>query len=113
MQRDPLQSEAQLWNWQTSLQIGIGYLNLMYSDAQAYLNRWYDAAAETPDAKDDWTWNPRQSPDKVWDEAFSRYNTGSSIYSLNGNRGVVNCSRNRGGCNYASAVRRHINNPPW
>ena len=117
MQRDPLQSEAQLWNWQTSLGIGVAYLNGRRTEAQNYLNTWYDEAARTPGTEDDWPWNPRQSPDKVWDGAFGRYNAGVSIYAPNGNQGVVNCShyttKSPKACNYANAVRGHINTRPW
>lgn len=114
MQRDPLQSEAQLWNWQTALQDGIAYLNLVRSNAQSYLNTWHAQAAATPDPGDDWTWNPStQFSDRVWNDAFSRYNTGNPIYSPNGNQGVENCGANQAGCNYKNAVRAHINNPPW
>lgn len=118
MQRDPLQSEAQLWNWQTSLQLGISHLNDVHSDAQAYLNFWSDDAAGNPDPADDWLWNPRtQFPDRVWDDAFARYNTGGPIYTPNGHQGIENCdpavNGNPAGCNYKNAVRGHINNPPW
>ena len=114
MQRDPLQSEAQLWNWETSLTLGVNYLNTVRSDAQAYLNNWYSVAANSPDPSDDWSWNPAtQFPDRVWDEGFSRYNTGSPIYSPNGNGGNRNCSANSAGCNYANLVRGHINSNPW
>ena len=116
MQKDPLVSEAQLWNWQMSLQIGIDYLYRVRGDAQIYLNMFYDAAADNDDPDDDWSWNPRQSPDRVWDGAFGRYNTGVTIYSRNGNKGVENCSysaRSQLACSYKNAVRGHIDNPPW
>ena len=113
MLRDPLQSEAQLWNWRTSLQIGINWLNGWRAEAQIYLNFWYDDALDNDDPDDDWSWNPRQSPVKVWDDAFARYNTGSPIYSPNGNGAELNGSANGAGCNYAERVRGHIDSPPW
>jgi hypothetical protein len=114
MQRDPLQSEAQLWNWQTSLSLGLTWLTTVRNDAQSYLNTWYAAAQSTPDPNDNWSWNPAtQNADWVWDDGFSRYNTGSPIFSPNGNGGVKNCSANSAGCSYATTIRGHMNNPPW
>ena len=50
---------------------------------------------------------------RLWDEAFSRYNTGHSLYQRNGNRGVRSCSRNQAGCAYVAAIRSHMKNKPW
>ncbi len=118
MQRDPPPSEAYLWNWNTNLTAGVDYLNLMHTNAQNYLNRHYDSAV--------WNWNPHtEHPEWVWDEAFSRYNTGRPIFSPNGNGGRKHCEDqtpdstegdifiNAAGCAYADRIRAHINNPPW
>lgn len=114
MQRDPLQSEAQLWNWQVALSLGISWLNTVRTNAQDYLNTWYDVAAASPTPADDWSWNPHsQNAAWVWDDAFARYNTGSTTYSVNGNQGVRNCAANGAGCVYADTVRAHINSAPW
>ena len=114
MQRDPLQSQDQLWNWLTALNDGINYLNTVHGDAQTYLEFWYSSNANNGNPADDWAWNPaNQYPDRVWDDAFSRYNTGATIYSPNGNQGNTNCNANAAGCAYAAAVRAYINNPPW
>ena len=114
MQRDPLQGENQLWDWQYALQDGVTYLNTVLGNAQTYLNTWYNDAAQTSDPSDDWSWDPHnQYPDRVWDEGFSRYNTGSGIYKVNGNGGVENCSLNSQGCLYRDQVRGILAAPPY
>jgi hypothetical protein len=113
MQNDPLTGEAQLWNWQAALTLGKNYLDTVRGDAQAYLEHWYDIAASSP-LIPDWSWNPRtEYPSRVWDDAFSRYNTGGSIYSSNGNGGVENCSANSAGCTYRTLVNGHLSTKPW
>ena len=61
----------------------------------------------------DWLSNPADDPDNLWDEAFSRYNAGLSLYRDNGNKGVRNCNGNQDGCDYVAAVRKHMKNKPW
>ena len=102
-------NEEQTWNWRRNLQDGVNHLNNCHEDARRYLTYWYDY-----DEGQGWDWNPHnQYPDRIWDDAFARYNTGRTIYSPNGNHGERNCSANPAGCNYADSVRGYINNPPW
>ena len=105
--------EDELWNWQDNLAEGVQYLGQVYDDANDYLNEHYRIASESIETTDDWPSNPADDENNVWDDAFARYNTGRSIYSRNGNRGMRNCRANSAGCNYAAAVRAHMNNKPW
>lgn len=119
MQRDPLQGEYQLWDWQRALKEGVEYLNERHGEAEAYLEHWYNDANKSVDPNDDWNWDPGvDNPNWVWDDGFSRYNTGDPIFSPNGNGGVRNCifndpNGNSIGCSYADKVREHLNNKPW
>lgn len=109
MQRDPLPSEAYIWDWDTNLSGGVDYLAGCHTSAQNYLNNWY-----VEDGGEGWSWDPRtENPDMVWDGAFSRYNTGNPLYSYNGNGGERNCTVNNPGCIYADLIRDHIDDPPW
>ena len=65
-----------------------------------------------------WTWHPDTHPDRVWDDVFSRYNTGRPMYSPNGNGGVPNCNAtdagsNPKGCAYSRNVRENVIGTPW
>lgn len=118
MQRDPPPSERLIWHWRENVIDGVTYLNRVHADAQSYLNFWYLQAVRSPFPEDDWTWDPRtENPEWVWDDGFSRYNTGDPIFSPNGNKGIRNCSGNNipnsDGCTYANSVRSHIRNQPW
>ncbi len=120
MQRDPLQAEYQLWDWYRALNDGVNYLNTVRNEALLYLNHWYNQDLNDGDPLNDWPWSPAIRPDLVWDDAFSRYNTGDPIYSPNGNGGVRNCASkiidrngNSVGCSYANNIRNHIKTKPW
>ncbi|MFH1823924.1 MAG: hypothetical protein ABH873_01695 [Candidatus Firestonebacteria bacterium] len=96
---------------------GVTALNSVHTEAQTYLNHWYDYFKKTPGTDDDWAWNPRtEHSDWVWDDAFARYgpasnpNVSRTIYDHNGNR---TCIDHPAGCIYTTAVRGIINNPPW
>ena len=117
MQQDPLRSENQLWNWRTALVGGINHLMDNHREARTYLVEWHRRAANTEDTDDDWNWDPRTDhPERIWNDAFARYNTGDSIYSPNGNKGERNCSSTNGnptGCSYSDTVRSYVSNRPW
>jgi len=100
-----------LWSWSVNATWGVNYLNLLHNQAQNYLNFWYNFDKSQNRL---WSWNPQtESPDWVWDDAFSRYNTGDTIFSINGNGGEKNCGLNQTGCNYANSVRNFMNTEPW
>ena len=104
--------EDELWNWRENLREGIDYLDTLYGQGEIYLRVHHGRAARDPLIKD-WPSNPADDPDNLWDEAFSRYNTGKSLYRDNGNEGVRNCNENQLGCNYVAAVRKHMKDKPW
>ena len=105
------QDERMLWSWSVNATWGVNYLNLLHNQAQNYLNFWYNFDKSQNRL---WSWNPQtESPDWVWDDAFSRYNTGDTIFSINGNGGEKNCGLNQTGCNYANSVRNFMNTEPW
>ena len=113
MHEDPLPSERHLWDWRENLSDGIDHLeNTSYSEAITYLTTWYDRD-EADATKPDWTWNPHEDTLEVWNDAFARYNTGNTIFSINGNGGNRDCSLNQQGCNYSNAVRGYISSKPW
>jgi hypothetical protein len=105
-------SEGQVWNWNTNLSWGVDYLNTCHTNAQNYLNTWYDPEI--------WSWDPSDPANShlVWDDAFARYGPKcnewgyTSLYSPSGHDGVINSDLT---CmnNYSSAVRGIINSPPW
>lgn len=105
--------EDELWNWRENLREGVGYLEEIYAGAEQYLNHWYDTAANDNNENNDWPSNPADDPENIWDDTFSRYNTGHGLYSENGNGGKRNCTRNAVGCAYARSVRSHMKNKPW
>ena len=83
----------------------------IHGDARRYLAYHY---LQTRGTDDEWSWDPRtEHPDRIWNDAFARYNTGRTIYSPNGNKGRRNCARNNTGCSYSATVRSYVDNPPW
>ena len=114
MHEDPLPSERHLWDWTRNLRDGISHLERDYTTAFNYLTKWYDETKHDPEKR--WTWNPRENTEKVWNDAFSRYNTGAPIFSPNGNGGDRHCDYSTDseiGCDYSDAVRGHIDSQPW
>ena len=111
MQKDPLLSEAQLWNWHQALTDGVAHMNANHAESLAWMVEMRRLREKTTDPADDWTWDPRtEFPEQVWNDAFARYNTGNRIYIPDGTR---DCSINTVGCTYSDRVRGFINNPPW
>ena len=120
--------EAHLWNWRDNLQLGKGYLDLMYTQAKNYLTFWYK---EDLRKGREWDWNPDFDQTdtvsrNIWDDALSRYNTGDPIFSSDGNMGKENCDASRGdkipfdkgnsifdGCDYRNEVRKNLGSSPW
>lgn len=111
MHEDPLPSERHLWDWEKNLNDGIDHLDDNYTEASTYLTTWYDEDKNDPSKR--WSWNPREDTLEVWNDAFARYNTGRTIFSVNGNGGSRRCGLNRTGCNYADRVRGHMSSKPW
>lgn len=115
MHEDPLPSERHLWDWRRNLSKGIQHLqNTSYTEAQNYLEHWYGETKDDPETR--WGWNPEENTDEVWNDAFSRYNTGAGFFSPNGNGGVPDCDYSEDsqrGCAYSTAVRGHIDSEPW
>lgn len=132
-------AEPHFWNWHTNVSKGSIYLGQLYIDALNYLNEHYVAPTEGIPCTV-WCWNPGDAEmdddvkDLIWDEAFSRYNTGNPLYSPNGNDGKRHCTYEEGdstlhtdgvtridkfmnpiGCDYSDDVRDLINEPmvPW
>ena len=131
------------WNWRTNLQEGMNYLDTIYAEALMWLEDRYDDDDESEDGRSsgedhDWGWSPFELDDpavsrRIWDDVFSRYNSGGHLYYTSGNGGVPNCAASRGdkrgrttdpgevenpnmrfdGCDYADEVRRHINLVSW
>jgi len=104
--------EAELWDWRENMSEGVQYLADRYTEAKAYLDFHYEQAVTNGKAGD-WPSNPADDPNNVWDDAFSRYNTGGSIYSPNGHKGMRNCKEHSDGCTYAAAIRKHMKEKPW
>lgn len=131
-------TEAHFWNWKTNLQKGMEYIDTMYSDAVRHFNAHYEAPVEgVPDSG--WGWNPENADSvpsvkiRIWDDAFSRYNSGNSMYRPNGHDGTKHCEResqydyidektnetkpdpfmNPKGCSYSTLVRGYISGTPW
>ena len=101
-------SDTIVWNWSSNVSAGVMWLNTVHNDAQSYLNYWHNRRdiAGTP-----WSWDPQiEYPDRVWDDAFSRYNTGGPIYNYDG---VKDCASHQAGCAYATSVRGYIGTQPW
>lgn len=110
---DKTWGEDEVWNWRDNLSEGVQYLGEIYAQANGYLDEHYRLASESIETTDDWPSNPADDANNIWDDTFARYNTGRTIYSRNGNKGQRNCQANSAGCNYATAVRGHMNNTPW
>ena len=116
MQRDPLPSEAHLWNWETNIREGTAYLEVMRSDAYSYL---YEGYRLDKKAGKTWSWQPAKNGPKVWDDAFSRYHDGNTMYRSErkggtvGNGGQINKTKNLNGRRAACIVRCYMNKQPW
>jgi hypothetical protein len=111
MQFDPPPDDQVIWNWRLNANAGIAYLNRLHADAQSYLNYYYNVALHTPSTADNWSWNPHTDhPERVWDDAFSRYNAGTQIYDHGGN---PDCATYVDGCAYAGLIDGHIARQPW
>ena len=136
-------TEAHFWNWRVNLQEGMNYLDTIYTGALSWLRGRYDAHDKSENGRSagedhDWGWSPFELDDpdvnrRIWDDVFSRYNTGAHLYFEDGNDGVPNCAASRGdqrgretdpkgvgepngrfdGCDYVDDVRKHINAQPW
>ncbi len=91
---------------------GVQYLAGRYAEAEAYFSENYRLAVIYGEA-DKWSSNPAGDPNNIWDDAFSRYNTGRSIYSPDGNKGERNCKDYPRRCAYAAAIRKHMREKPW
>ena len=99
--------DEHLWNWRSNLQMGMGYLDRTYDDAQSWLVTKYNEVHEDIDTDNDWpttgddAWRPDQAATvnavakRIWNDALSRYNTGERLYSGDGNRGQVDCGADR------------------
>ena len=84
MQLDnPPASEEQIWSWKANVKKGVSYLMDIHAIADQYFRMHHNES---------WAWHPDTHPDKVWDDVFSRYNTGSPMYSPDGNDGMPHCS---------------------
>lgn len=110
---DKTWGEDEVWNWRDNLSEGVQYLGEIYAQAKGYLDEHHRLASESIETADDWPSNPADDENNVWDDTFARYLTGRTTYSRNGNKGQKNCQANSAGCNYATAVRGHMNNTPW
>ena len=113
--RNPVENwgERELWDWRENLSEGVQYLSGRYAEAETYLNHHYGLAARKIDTSEHWPSNPADDPKNLWDDAFSRYNTGATIYSESGNKGARNCTAHPKGCTYAAAIRKHMKEKPW
>lgn len=101
-----ISAEDKLWHWSRNLDFGINHLRTCYTRAQNALRRNYAASVANGHP---WNWNPDDARygDRIWNDAFSRYNTGSGLYNANG---VVS---NRNGQAYVDRVRATIRTSPW
>ena len=140
-------TEAHFWNWRTNLQVGIDYLDRIYNGhgedlgALDWLKLFYrmddplGPEIQSPGISHPWGWSPYEAASnwRVWDDVFSRYNTGTSMYRPNGNDGIKHCvieeehkefdengKLTRGdiyvnstGCKYSEEIRGFINMSPW
>ena len=104
--------ERELWDWRENMREGVQYLADRYAEAEAYFDENYRLAVINNEASE-WPSNPADDPNNLWDDAFSRYNTGRSIYSPNGNEGERNCKDYPRRCAYAVAIRKHMKERPW
>ena len=121
MQRDPLPSEAHLWNWDTNMREGTAYLGKVRGNAYDYLIQGY---LDDRDDGFEWSWKPTTYGAKVWDDAFSRYHSGPTMYRTEGghedeedvnggNGGEINSTQNQNGRRAACIVRCYMNRKPW
>ncbi len=104
--------EAELWDWRENLSEGVQYLADIYKEAKGSLTENYRLAVINEEL-DEWTSNPADDPENLWDDTFSRYNTGRSIYWPSGNEGMRNCEKHPDGCTYAATIRKHMKDKPW
>ena len=138
--------EAHFWNWRTNLQVGIDYLDRIYNGhgsdpgALKWLKEFYDdddplgEEGRSAGANHPWGWSPYEavSAPRIWDDVFSRYNSGNTMYRPSGNDGMKHCTPeaehevrdengnlitkdpyvNSKGCEYAGLVRGHIDSTP-
>ena len=104
--------ERELWDWRENMREGVQYLAGRYAEAEGYLNHHYREASNDTNIPD-WPSNPTDDPNNLWDDAFSRYNTGKTIYTKNGNKGMRNCTAHQKGCEYAAVIRKHMKEKPW
>ncbi len=123
------------WNWRVNLKAGSDYLNTLYDEALEYFKFHYVPPMEG-DPDSGWSWNPANSGTDVtvkaiiWNDAFSRYNTGRPMYSPDGNDGKEHCEyekddeiiedgklidpyMNPVGCGYANKIRVLMDEKPW
>ena len=125
------------WNWRENVKEGVKYIDEeIYPQALGWLKDRYNdndplfrSGGRTEGKDHDWGWSPYEisSDDsvgpRIWDDVFSRYNTGRHLYSPNGNGGMINCEASRGdriypnmrfdGCDYKLAVRCHVKSKTW
>ena len=130
-------NESHFWNWRENLQLGINYLDRLYDDADNYFQTFHVPIDPNNPDNDAWTWDPDDAEttgavrDRIWNDAFSRYNTGRPIYSPNGHGGETHCNReteydyydednklqidpfmNPTGCRYRTSIRQIIDATP-
>ncbi len=125
-------TEAHFWNWRVNLQKGTDYLDEIHSGAVNWLKGFYDIddpldEGRSTGANHPWGWSPYEiatdatAKNNVWDDVFSRYNSGRHLYSPNGNNGETLCDdddpddteRELLGCAYKTKVRGFVNTTPW
>ncbi len=126
------------WNWRTNLSTGSTYLDDLYDDALMYFEE-HHVPNFSGDSATGWSWDPTKADEddtvkeRIWDDAFSRYNTGNPMYSPNGNDGKKHCEyevehekildkktktkydpfMNPIGCKYAEEIRKIMKEKPW
>ena len=135
--------EPHFWDWRANVREGVKYLDETYVSARKWLIDIRKIVNTDNNPSNNWpedSWDPEEDKGSngstvrgyIWDDVFSRYNTGSHLYSPNGNGGEVNCAPRRpapegekprvidgnsnqsfDGCDYKIAIRCHMTNKTW
>ena len=129
--------EPHFWDWRANVREGAKYMDETYTSAKNWLVGRRKAVNLDSDPSNDWpedTWDPNKDElssvkENIWNDVFSRYNTGWHLYAPNGNSGIENCNQQRpgedmrivdgnknevfDGCDYKLAIRCHLDNKIW
>lgn len=98
--------EPHFWDWRANVREGAKYMDETYTAARNSLIYIRNLANSDSNPMNDWpegSWDPEKDKgeegslarENIWNDVFSRYNTGSHLYAPSGNGGEINCAPKR------------------